>query len=172
LANDTRLQKSSKVRMNDHPGAMLLATDPADWCNGCQQFPGTFRNQPVVGGPMTEAHYGIGTLTLIAFIVTLALNIRTATTGQYFSWQRGVSFGAATLLLLQYMLGFSLLGEGKSITAVHFLIALAAILPLGMEHGMANTKEDPRERGRLATIANVLTVVVVAIAWYIGDSNT
>jgi hypothetical protein len=120
---------------------------------------------------MTAVHYTVGTLTLVGFLTTLVLNARTATTGNSFTWQRGVSFGASTLLLLQYMLGFSLLGEGKSIPAIHFLLALAAILPVGLEHGYAAQRPNAKARGQWAVIANVLTLILVAIAWQIGTSN-
>ena len=120
---------------------------------------------------MSTVHLTIGTLVLIGYVVTLLLNIRTAATGASFTWQRGVSFGAATLLVLQYALGFSLLGSGESISAVHFLIALAAILPLGLEHGYAISRPTAKARGQYAALANLLTLILVAIAWQIGNSN-
>jgi hypothetical protein len=120
---------------------------------------------------MSTVHLTIGTLVLVGFLLSLILNIRTAMTGTSYTWQRGVTFGAATLLVLQYALGFSLLGSGESITAVHFLIALAAILPLGLEHGYAMSRPTAKERGRYAALANLLTLILVAIAWQIGNSN-
>jgi heme A synthase len=120
---------------------------------------------------MTNIHMIIGTLVLVAYIVTLALNINTARTGKDFPWQKMVSFGAATLLLLQYMLGFSLLGEGKDIPAFHFLIALAAIIPVGMEHGYASQRPTAVERGKMGALANVFTLVLVLVAYAIGEMN-
>ena len=120
---------------------------------------------------MSTVHLTIGTLVLAGFLISLLLNIRTAMTGSSFSWQRGVSFGAATLLVLQYALGFSLLGSGKSITAVHYLLALVAVLPLGLEHGYAASQPTAKARGRYAALANLLTLILVGIAWQIGNSN-
>lgn len=120
---------------------------------------------------MTNIHMIIGTLVLVGYVVTLALNINTARTGKDFSWQKIVSFGAATLLLLQYMLGFSLLGEGKDVPAFHFLIALAAIIPVGMEHGYASQRPTAVERGKLAALANVFTLVLVLVAYAIGEMS-
>lgn len=120
---------------------------------------------------MSTVHMTVGSLTVIAYIVVLALNIRTARSGADFPWQKVVSFGAATLLLLQYLLGFSLLGEDKDVTPYHFLIALAAILPVGFEHGYASQRTDPKERGKLAVLANIATLVLVLIAYMIGQSN-
>ncbi|HWV36833.1 MAG TPA: hypothetical protein VNZ55_14450 [Thermomicrobiales bacterium] len=120
---------------------------------------------------MTNVHMIVGSLVVIGFIVTLVLNIMSLVNGRVFPWQRSVSFAAATLLLLQYVLGFSLLGEGKDIPGTHYLIALLAILGVGLEHGYASTREDPKQRSLYAVIANVITLVLVLIAYMIGQSN-
>lgn len=120
---------------------------------------------------MTNAHMIVGSLTLLAFAVALILNGRTLITGSAFSWQRMVSFGAATLLLLQYMMGFSLLGSGKSMTATHYLVALLAIIPVGFEHGYASQRPDPKQRALYGTLANAATVIIVLVAYMIGESH-
>lgn len=120
---------------------------------------------------MTNAHLIIGSLTLLAFLIALILNIRTLITGSVFSWQKMVSFAAATLLLLQYMMGFSLLGSGKSMTATHYLVALLAIIPVGFEHGYANTRPDPRQRALYTTLANAAAFIIILIAYMIGETN-
>lgn len=118
---------------------------------------------------MTNIHMIVGTLVIVTYLVVLGLNIRTGATGKGFPWQKAVSFGAATLLLLQYMLGFSLLGEGKSITSWHFLIALLAIIPVGFEHAYASQRPSIVERGKLAAMANVFTLVIVIVAYLFGE---
>lgn len=120
---------------------------------------------------MTNIHMIVGTAVIIAFVAVLILNIRTAVTGAEFSWQKIVSYGAATILLFQYLIGFSLLGSGNDVPAWHFLVALAAILPVGMEHGFASQRPTPRDRGRIGALANVATLVLVLIAYVIGQSN-
>jgi heme A synthase len=120
---------------------------------------------------MTNIHMIVGTLTIVAYVVVLALNVRSASSGSEFPWQKMVSFGAATLLVLQYLLGFSLLGDDKSITGYHYLLALVAIIPVGFEHGYASQRPDPRERGKLATLANVATLALILVAYTIGQSN-
>jgi hypothetical protein len=118
---------------------------------------------------MTNIHMVVGTLVILGYLVVLGLNVRSAATGREFSWQKLVSFGAATLLLLQYMLGFSLLGEGKSITSWHFLIALTAIIPVGFEHGFASQRPSIVERGKLGALANLFTLVIVIVAYLFGE---
>ncbi|MGN6031344.1 MAG: hypothetical protein ACTHQE_06735 [Thermomicrobiales bacterium] len=120
---------------------------------------------------MTTAHMIIGSLTLRGFLAALVLNIRTLITGAAFSWQRGVSFAAATLLLLQYMMGFSLISSGKSITATHFLVALLAIIPVGFEHGYASTRTDARQRVLYTTLANAAAFIIILIAYMIGETH-
>jgi hypothetical protein len=112
----------------------------------------------------------VGTLVIIGFLVTLVLNIRTARSGAEFAWQKIVSFGSATLLILQYMLGFSLLSD-HDITGYHYLIALAAIIPIGFEHGYASQRPTATERGKLGAVANVWTLVLVVIAYMIGETS-
>lgn len=120
---------------------------------------------------MTTAHTIIGTLTLLAFLVALVLNIRTLVTGVAFSWQKIVSFAAAILLLLQYMMGFSLLSSDRSIPVSHYLIALLAIIPVGFEHGYASTRPDARQRTLYTVIANAAAFIIVLIAYLIGETQ-
>ena len=121
---------------------------------------------------MVEVHSTVGTLVVLGYIVLLILNVMTMSRGRAFSWQQYVSYAAATLLALQYLLGFSLLGEGKSITAFHFIIALLAIIPLGMEHAYAQAKQTVKERAQWAAIANALTLALVLVAYIIGMSSS
>ena len=119
---------------------------------------------------MSSVHMTIGSLVLIGYLITLVLNLRTARSGAEFSWQKIVSFGAATLLILQYMLGFSLLSDHE-ISGFHYLIALAAILPVGFEHGYASQRPTAVERGKMGALANVVTLVLVLVAYMIGEMN-
>lgn len=120
---------------------------------------------------MSNVHMIVGTLVVLGYALSTILNARLAFTGGDVSWQRQVSFGAATLLLLQWMLGFSLLGEGRDIPAIHFVLGLAAILPLGIEHGYGSTRERPRQRGMICFTANLLTLVIVLVVYIIGQSS-
>src|SRR5690606_21607619 len=54
------------------------------------------------GAGMTAVHMTVGTLVLVGHLLTLGLNIRTARSGNEFSWQKFVSFGSGLLLILQY----------------------------------------------------------------------
>lgn len=121
---------------------------------------------------MTAIHSTVGTLIIVAYLAVLVLNIRTAMGKPMLSFQRPLSFGAATLVLLQFMLGFSLLGSGREVPGEHFLIALLAILPIGAEHALTGRATDSVRAGRLGAIANVVTLAIVLAAYLIGESNT
>ncbi len=127
--------------------------------------------QHAQGRNMASFHMVVGTLVIVGYVAMLVLNIRSARSGTEFSWQKFVSFGAATLLIFQYMLGFSLLGDGREIPAFHFLIGLAAILPVGFEHGYGNQRPNAVERGKFGALANVFTIALVLVAYMIGERS-
>lgn len=119
---------------------------------------------------MTAAHEGIGSLVILAFLAVVVLNVLQLK-GRTITRARQVSFAAAGLLALQYVIGFSLLGGNHSVNAFHFLFALGALVTVGMEHGMANSKEDPSARARLGAIAAAGSTALVIIAYAIGMST-
>ena len=109
---------------------------------------------------MTNVHMIVGSLVVLAYVIVLALNIRAAMGKPMLSFQRPLSMAAAGLFLIQILLGMSLLGEGKDIPAAHYMLALLAIFSVGAERA-----------GRLAAIANVVTLALVLIAYMIGETN-
>jgi heme A synthase len=118
---------------------------------------------------VVTVHQIVGTLVVLAYLVLTVVNIMRAT-GRQITWARPLSFGAAGLLVLQYLLGFSLLGSDHKITAWHYLFALCAILTVGVEHGMANAN-PPSGNARLAAAATAGTTILTLIAYAIGSSN-
>ena len=119
---------------------------------------------------MVNVHMIVGTLVLIAFIALAITNGLQLSGARAFSWSRQLSMAAAGLLLLQYALGFGLLGS-HSITPAHYLIALAAVIPVGYEHMVANTQEVATTRARLGLFAASATAVLVLIAYAIAESR-
>ena len=119
---------------------------------------------------MVHVHEGVGTLVVLAFLALTVVNVLQAT-GRTIAWSRQLSFAAAGLLFFQYVLGFGLLSGHHKITAVHYLFALAAIITVGLEHGFADTKEDPSTRHRLAAAFAAGTTALVIVAYAIGQSN-
>jgi len=120
---------------------------------------------------MSNVHMIVGVLVIVAFAIALILNGRLALTGAETPGRLPISFAAATLLALQYMLGFSVLGSGESVPAIHFLLALFAIIPVGVEHGLGARQENPRRRGALGAVANIVTLALVVTAYIIGQNN-
>lgn len=120
---------------------------------------------------MSTVHMVVGTLVIIAYALTLILNARLALSGAETPGRLPISFGAATMLALQYMLGFSVLGSGESVPAMHFLLGLSAIIPVGIEHGLGAKQNNPRRRGTIGAVTNILTLVLVVTAYIIGQNN-
>lgn len=120
---------------------------------------------------MVRFHEGIGTLVVIGYLaltVTYVLQL----TGRTIAWSRQLSFLAAGLLLFQYVIGFGLLSGDWDVSPFHFVVALAALITVGMEHGMASSREDVRERSRLGAIAAAGTTALALIAYIVAQSTS
>lgn len=116
---------------------------------------------------MVGVHNIVGTAVVVAYLalaVVNALRLR----GSDLTWARPLSFVAAGLLLVQYLLGFSLLGAGNRNQTSHYLFALLALVTVGLEHGYAPTRLTPRARATAALVTTALTFVLVAVAYQLG----
>jgi hypothetical protein len=121
---------------------------------------------------VVTVHETVGALVVLAFLALTVVNLLRVR-GRQIAWARQLSFAAAGLLLIQYVLGFSLLGGDHKITAWHYLIALAAILTVGVEHGMGNpTSSSPTGNARIAALATAGTTLLTIVAYAIGQSNS
>lgn len=120
---------------------------------------------------MVNLHMIIGLATLAAFLLLTIVNGLRAFRGSEMSWARGLSFAAAGLLLIQYVIGFSLLGSDHKMKALHYILALAAVVPVGAEHMMAAQETDQHRARRTAFICNVVTVALLVVVYAIGERN-
>jgi hypothetical protein len=107
---------------------------------------------------------------VLAYLALTVVNVLRVT-GRTITWGRPLSFAAAGLLLIQYMLGFSLLGDDASVSAWHYLFALAAIATVGIEHGLANERPMVAGNPRLAAAATAGTTILTIVAYAIGSSS-
>ena len=119
---------------------------------------------------MVRFHEGVGTLVVLAFLALTVINVLQMR-GKAITWSRQLSFGAAGLLFVQYVIGFNLLSGDHSVSAWHFLFALGAIITVGLEHGKANTIEEVSRRARLASLFTAGTTALVIIAYVIAKSS-
>lgn len=120
---------------------------------------------------MSTVHMIVGTLTLLLYLVNAVMYGANMLKGTTVGYHRLVSISAATLLLLQYALGFMLLGSGERISAWHIVIALVTIVPVGIEHMFAGTQPGVRRRGTLGLFATIVTLILVLAAYAIGEMN-
>jgi len=118
---------------------------------------------------MVAVHNTVGTLVVLAYLV-LAVLYGLWAVGRPLPATRVVSGIAAGLLLLQYALGFWLLGNGNQQEAIHYIIALLAIGAVGIEHGYARTRPTPRAQAATGAGAAALAFGLVLVAYAIGMS--
>ena len=112
----------------------------------------------------------VGSLVLIAYVVLTIVNVVQMRRGRMLGWARQLSMAAALLLLVQIVLGFNLLAGDGSITVLHYLFALASLITVGAEHGMANSRPTEAERLKVATLATAGTTILVFVAYLIGET--
>lgn len=117
---------------------------------------------------MTAVHNVVGTLVVVAYLALVVANILRWRGGDA-AWARPLSFAAAGLLILQYLLGFWLLGSGRGNQQSHYAFALLAIVTVGLEHGYAQTRSTARARAVAALVATGVTFALVTIAYSIGQ---
>lgn len=118
---------------------------------------------------MVGMHNVVGTLVVVAFLVLTVVNVLRLM-GRTIPWGRQLAAAAAGLLLVQYVLGFALLGAGNRNQTSHYVFALLAIVTVGLEHGYARTRVTPRAVATASLIATGLTLVLVVVAYSIGSS--
>ena len=121
-------------------------------------------------GTMVGVHNIVGTLVVVAYLALTVVNLLRLR-GTEVSWTRSLSFAAAAILLVQYAIGFWLLGDGYRNRTSHYVLALLAIVTVGLEHGYARTRVTPRARASTALAATGLTLVLVAVAHAIGSAS-
>jgi len=119
---------------------------------------------------MPAFHQILGTVIVVAFAVLTILNILRVT-GREIPGVRTFAMVAAALLLLQYVIGFLLMGSGYRNSNLHYLVALLAIVTVGMEHGWAAQRATAHQRAVASLIASALTTVLVIAAHSIGSMN-
>lgn len=119
----------------------------------------------------STVHMIVGTITLVLFLANVVMYAIELAKGKPVAYHRIVSIAAATGLLLQYALGFMLLGAGNDISWFHWVLALVAIVPVGMEHGMTANQPNFRTKSMIGLIASILAFVVVLGAYAIGEMS-
>lgn len=120
---------------------------------------------------MATVHMIVGLLVIVFFLAALVGYVQ-GMKGTAPSWAKMASRLGAVLLLLQYALGFSLLGSSDNKpNAIHYVVALAAILTVAGEHMYATQESDALKRNRLNLIFVLATLILVFAAYAIGEAN-
>lgn len=120
---------------------------------------------------MSNVHLVVGSIVVLLYLVNFGMYTINFLKGSLVPYHRIIAMAAAGFILLQYMLGFSLLGEGESVPAMHVVLALLTILPVGAEHMLTAQETGIRRRGMIGMMATLITFVLVLVAYFIGQSN-
>lgn len=123
-----------------------------------------------MGGGLTDLHNVVGGLVVAAFLALTVANLLRLRGGEL-SWARPLSFAAAGLLLLQYGLGIALLGQGLRNQTAHYVVALLAIVTVGLEHRYATTRPNRRAQASAALAATGLTFLLIVAAYLLGSAR-
>ena len=122
---------------------------------------------------MATIHLIVGSLIVLVYLAVLVGYFRGMQGGSPATWVRQLSMGGALLLLVQYALGFSLLGSSDNRpSALHYVFALATILTVGAEHMVGGQETDPVRRSRISMLAVLGTLVLTLLAYGIGESTS
>ena len=105
-------------------------------------------------GGLAGIHEILGGLVVVAFIVT-AILAAIAATGRDMPWIRQVSFVAAGLLLLQYLVGVLLLANGFRNSSTHLAVAILVLIPVALQHSSAR---------RISSQSRVVALLIWALA--------
>ncbi|MCC7024907.1 MAG: hypothetical protein IT338_18905 [Thermomicrobiales bacterium] len=119
-----------------------------------------------MNGGLVGIHELVGGLVVVAFIVTAIMAAIQAAGGNA-QWTRRVAMIAAALLLLQYVIGFALLGGGSQNSPMHYLVALLAIIPVGLQHGSGRVL-TARTQGVAMLIWSLAAAFLTIIAYMSG----
>ena len=99
-------------------------------------------------------HEILGGLVVVAFIV-MAILAAIAAAGRDIQWLRTMSFVAAGLLALQYLVGVLLLANGFRNSNTHVAIALLVLIPVALQHSSAR---------RLSTQSRAVALLIWALS--------
>jgi len=114
----------------------------------------------------------VGGLVLICYLAAV-VGYMQGMNGTLPAWARMASRLGAVVLLAQYALGFTLLGSSDELpSALHYVVALAAVFTVGGEHMFAAQEEDPKKRNRLSLVFCLATLILVFAAFAIGESTS
>jgi hypothetical protein len=108
----------------------------------------------------------LGGLVVVAFIVT-AILAAIAATGRDMPWIRQVSFVAAGLLLLQYLVGVLLLANGFRNSSTHLAVAILVLIPVALQHSSAR-RISSQSRAVALLIWALAAAVLSVIAYMTG----
>ena len=115
---------------------------------------------------LTGIHEMLGGVVVVAFIVA-AILAAIAAAGRDMRWVRTASFIAAGLLVVQYVVGLLLLGNGQRNSTIHYIIGLLVLVPVALHHGFGRRLSE-QTRGVALMIWSLAATFLAVIAYLTG----
>jgi hypothetical protein len=116
-----------------------------------------------MSGGLIGIHSMLGGLVVVALIVVVVVAAVQAGSGDG-RLTRTVSIAASVILLLQYLIGFLLLGGGSRNSMTHYILAILILIPIGLQHSSAR-RLSARSQG-VAMIIWALAAAFLSIITY------
>jgi hypothetical protein len=115
-------------------------------------------------------HSMVGGLVVVALIVVVIVAAMQAAGGDG-RLTRTVSIAASVILLLQYVIGFLLLGNGFQNSMTHYILALLILVPIGLQHASVR-RLSPRSQGVALIIWALAAAFLSIIVYMTGMQGT
>ena len=120
---------------------------------------------------MATVHMINGILVLLSFIALTAGYVMQAAGKPTVSWTGPLAKIAPSLYLLQVLLGFGLLASDHSITAIHYILALAVMIPVGFGESLAKSDKSPATVARLQALGAAAATILILVAYLIAENR-
>ncbi len=117
-------------------------------------------------------HLYIGTALLIAYLATTVIYATGIGSGTVPAFGKYVSYLAALLLVLQYLVGIGLLASKYQNKWYHYVLAVLVIVPIGLEHGMIRKRFTGRQLATNLTLVAGITTFVIFLTWLVGRGTS
>ena len=115
---------------------------------------------------LSGIHEMLGGLVVVALIVVAVLAAIQAAGGDS-RFTRTLSLVASALLVLQYLLGFLLIGSGFRNSNIHYLVGLLILVPIALQHS-AVKRLSARSQGVAVLIWALAAAFLSVIAYMTG----
>lgn len=118
----------------------------------------------------SNIHMWVGTAVLVLYLLVTVL-YAVGIGGQAIPAAKYVSYLASLFLFIQYLLGIGLIASGVFNKWYHYVLAVAVLIPIGLEHGMIRKRFSGREQAVNLTLAAAAATVLIFVTYLVGRAK-